>query len=73
MQKQIDFNQKQIDHLIKLVGLTYDELDRIDATLTETGIVLSRPRKRARVPVDQMAALITFLPDCPLVFSLSEG
>lgn len=41
--------QHQIDHLIKLMGLTYDELDQIDATLTETGVVLSRPRKRARV------------------------
>ena len=41
--------QKQIDHLVKLIGLTYDELDEIDATLTETGIVLTRPRKRARV------------------------
>ncbi len=42
-------NQGQIDHLIKLVGFTYNELDSIDATLTETGVVLSRPRKRARV------------------------
>ena len=49
VQRQIDSNQKQIDRLIKLVGLTYDELDQIDATLTETGVVLSRPRKRARV------------------------
>ena len=48
-QKRIEFNQKQIDHLIKLVGFTYDELDSIDATLTETGVVLSRPRKRARI------------------------
>jgi hypothetical protein len=48
-QKRLDLNQKQIDHLIKLVGLTYEELDQIDATLTETGVVLSRPRKRARV------------------------
>lgn len=40
---------KKIDHLVKLVGLTYDELDEIDATLTETGVVLSRPRKRARI------------------------
>ena len=44
-----DHSQRQIDHLIKLVGLTYDELDEIDATLTETDIVLTRPRKRARV------------------------
>ena len=43
------YSQKQMDHLIKLVGLSYDELDAIDATLTETGIVLTRPRKRARI------------------------
>jgi len=43
------YSQKQMDHLIKLVGLSYDELDEIDATLTETGIVLTRPRKRARI------------------------
>jgi proline dehydrogenase len=55
-QKQIDHliarsdqTQKQIDHLVKLIGLTYDELDEIDATLTETGIILTRPRKRARI------------------------
>ena len=42
-------SQKKIDHLIKLVGLTYDELDEIDATFTETGVVLTRPRKRARI------------------------
>ena len=41
--------QRQIDHLVKLTGLTYDELDEMDATLTESGIVLTRPRKRARV------------------------
>ena len=44
-----DHSQRQIDHLVKLVGLTYDELDEIDATLTETGIVLTRPRKLARI------------------------
>ena len=49
MEAKQDNSQKQIDHLIKLVGLTYDELDEIDATLTETGVVLSRPRKRAIV------------------------
>jgi hypothetical protein len=41
--------REKIDHLIKLVGLTYDELDEIDATLTETGVILTRPRKRARI------------------------
>ena len=55
-QKQIDQlvtrsdrTQRQIDHLVQLIGLTYDALDDIDATLTETGIVLTRPRKRARI------------------------
>jgi len=42
-------SRKLVDPLVKLVGLTYDELDEIDATLTETGIVLTRPRKRARI------------------------
>src|SRR5438105_4152179 len=49
MEANQSHSQKQLDHLIKLVGLSYDELDAIDATLTETGIVLTRPRKRARI------------------------
>ncbi len=49
MEAKKDSSQKQIDHRIKLVGLTYDELDQIDATLNETGVVLLRPRKRVRV------------------------
>jgi len=32
------FWAKRIDHLVKLVGFSYDELDQIDATLTETGM-----------------------------------
>ncbi len=42
-----DRMQRQLDHLIKLVGITYDELDQIDSTLTATGVVLTRPRRRA--------------------------
>ena len=38
----------KIDHLIKLAGLSYEALDEIDATLTEAGVVLTRPRKHAR-------------------------
>lgn len=44
-----DHTQRQIDHLVNLIGLTYDELDEIDTTLTETGVILTRPRKRARI------------------------
>ena len=49
MDAKQDSSQKQIDHLIKRVGLTYDELDEIDATHTETGVVLTRARRRARI------------------------
>ncbi|MEO6050994.1 MAG: hypothetical protein ABIP78_06645 [Pyrinomonadaceae bacterium] len=44
-----DHTQRQIDHLVNLIGLTYDELDEIDATLTEAGVILTRPSKRARI------------------------
>lgn len=37
--------RKQIDHIIKLVGITYEELDNLDLKLQETGRHLVRPRK----------------------------
>lgn len=39
--------RKIIKHVAKLVGITYDELDKLDFKLQETGRHLSKPRERS--------------------------
>lgn len=39
--------QIQLDHLIKVVGITYEELDNLDFKLQETGRYLIQPRKHS--------------------------
>ena len=38
---------RQIKHIAKLVGITYEELDNMDLKLQETGRYLGQPRKRS--------------------------
>jgi hypothetical protein len=47
MESKQDRSQKQIDHLVKLMGLSYEALDELDATVAEAGVILTRPRKHA--------------------------
>ncbi|MCY7375191.1 MAG: hypothetical protein LH472_04375 [Pyrinomonadaceae bacterium] len=39
--------QRHLDHLTKLVGITYEELDLLDGKLQETGYYLAQPRQRS--------------------------
>ena len=41
--------QRQFDHLIKVVGITYEELDNLDYKLQETGRYLIQPRKHSTI------------------------
>lgn len=43
---QID---KQIQHISKIMGITYDELNMLDEKIQESGRVLARPRKRSTI------------------------
>ena len=39
--------QRSIDHIAKLVGITYEELDLLDEKLQKTGRYLTLPRERS--------------------------
>ena len=41
--------QRQLDHLIKIVGITYEELDNLDYKIQETGRYLIQPRKHSTI------------------------